>query len=428
MSGDRSMDVRFATDFIDVREKETRRGTRGVGNPEKRKNLRLYQTRRQRHHQQQQPQQMLADDASDFAALPRTVSTVNTNLNGSTTVTKSQQRLSANNGKGKSKSDSNNNNNNNYDNSNTATLVSAVAVSIGSINDDIALTRHDIKSLENSNKTVNTEAINLRNTYTDSSSNVNRTTSSVSSYSIQPSSSTTSSSSSLASLASSSSSSSFRGSSSPSTISSNLTLTVDAQPLPPLPLMPQQSASRSSFVAVPRQEKDSSEEYNTGRIKPEDLLELQERITKEILNSKLQEKEMLELQEKINREILNSKVFNMDAVAAGATSTSNRRKRKRKNQRAVNGMVADVGGYNSGGSNLGYAVGPSLPVGSSSKWKNSISLKARSLMNLHNNEAGRRKALREKRSKRRLKKVNLTDLIEIDVTWFHPEQSRRCES
>lgn len=80
----------------------------------------------------------------------------------------------------------------------------------------------------------------------------------------------------------------------------------------------------------------------------------------------------------------------MDAVAAGTTSTSNRRKRKRKNQRAVNGMVADVGGYNSGGSNLGYAVGPSLPVGSSSKWKNSISLKARSLMNLHNNEAGRR--------------------------------------
>lgn len=63
------------------------------------------------------------------------------------------------------------------------------------------------------------------------------------------------------------------------------------------------STTRSSSVAPPRQE-ESSEEYMESdggggvRIKPEDLLELQERITKEILNSKLQEKEMLELQVK----------------------------------------------------------------------------------------------------------------------------------
>lgn len=44
-------------------------------------------------------------------------------------------------------------------------------------------------------------------------------------------------------------------------------------------------------VAPPPQETEP-----ISRFKPEDLLELQERITKEILNSKLQEKEMIELQ------------------------------------------------------------------------------------------------------------------------------------
>lgn len=117
-------------------------------------------------------------------------------------------------------------------------------------------------------------------------------------------------------------------------------------------------------------------------INPDDLIELQERITKEILNSKLKEKEMLELQvsfqkrilfsyplmpfqyliyifirqENINREILNSKLFNGDA-------NGKRRKRKRKNQRAVSGDPPALSNSN---------------------------VKARSLMNLHNNEAGRR--------------------------------------
>lgn len=115
------------------------------------------------------------------------------------------------------------------------------------------------------------------------------------------------------------------------------------------------------------------------------------------------------LQEKINREILNSKVFNMDNMAAnGGGSNSNsggggngKRKRKRKNQRAVNGMLADVadaGPYatngnnnvqdTSGGSN-GAGGGGGL-AGGTGKWKNGIAAKARSLMNLHNNEAGRR--------------------------------------
>lgn len=40
----------------------------------------------------------------------------------------------------------------------------------------------------------------------------------------------------------------------------------------------------------------TSNSENTNKFKPEDLLELQEKITKEILNTKLQEKEMHELQ------------------------------------------------------------------------------------------------------------------------------------
>ncbi|KAH8413738.1 hypothetical protein KR222_005447 [Zaprionus bogoriensis] len=98
-------------------------------------------------------------------------------------------------------------------------------------------------------------------------------------------------------------------------------------------------------------------------INPDDLLELQERITKEILNSKLKEKEMHELQENINREIMNSKLFNGEAIGK-------RRKRKRKNQRAVSGDP------------------PTFPT---------TNIKARSLMNLHNNEAGRRAVIKKTR-------------------------------
>jgi len=61
-------------------------------------------------------------------------------------------------------------------------------------------------------------------------------------------------------------------------------------------------------------------------------------------------------QENINREILNSKLFNGEA-------NGKRRKRKRKNQRAVSGEAPVLSNAN---------------------------IKARSLMNLHNNEAGRR--------------------------------------
>lgn len=82
----------------------------------------------------------------------------------------------------------------------------------------------------------------------------------------------------------------------------------------------------------------------------DDLLDLQEKITKEILKSKLQENERQDLQASINRELLNSKVFSMDG------------QQQRKD-------------------------GKRGPLG---RIKNSASSKARSLMNLHNNEAGRR--------------------------------------
>ncbi|KAH8354937.1 hypothetical protein KR093_002157 [Drosophila rubida] len=120
----------------------------------------------------------------------------------------------------------------------------------------------------------------------------------------------------------------------------------------------------SSSLAPPRQE--SSDEKDDGsepRINSEDLIELQERITKEILNSKLKENDMIELQENINREILNSKLFNGE-------SNGKRRKRKRKNQRAVSGEAPVLSNAN---------------------------IKAISLMNLHNNEAGRRAVIKKTR-------------------------------
>lgn len=120
----------------------------------------------------------------------------------------------------------------------------------------------------------------------------------------------------------------------------------------------------SSSLAPPRQEYNNGNEDGTEpRINSEDLLELQERITKEILNSKLKENEMIELQENINREILNSKLFNGEA-------NGKRRKRKRKNQRAVSGEAPVLSNAN---------------------------IKARSLMNLHNNEAGRRAVIKKTR-------------------------------
>ncbi|XP_034650138.1 protein Wnt-5 isoform X2 [Drosophila subobscura] len=111
---------------------------------------------------------------------------------------------------------------------------------------------------------------------------------------------------------------------------------------------------------------------------PDDLFELQQRITKEILNSKLEGREMLVLQEKINREILNSKIFQAD-------DKSNRRKRKRKNQRAVVEDAPSAGNIDRGN----YVDGVDT--------RTTTTTKARSLMNLHNNEAGRRAVIKKTR-------------------------------
>ncbi|KAG5681206.1 hypothetical protein PVAND_010662 [Polypedilum vanderplanki] len=86
------------------------------------------------------------------------------------------------------------------------------------------------------------------------------------------------------------------------------------------------------------------------QIKADEMLKLQQKITQEILNSNLKEKEMNELQEKINKEILNSKIFNVNA-----DENIGRKKNRFK----------------------------------------TASAKARALMNLHNNEAGRRAILKK---------------------------------
>ncbi|XP_033248409.1 protein Wnt-5-like isoform X1 [Drosophila miranda] len=117
---------------------------------------------------------------------------------------------------------------------------------------------------------------------------------------------------------------------------------------------------------------------NSGPGLPDDLFELQQRITKEILNSKLEGREMLVLQEKINREILNSKIFQADGK-------SKRRKRKRKNQRAV---VEDAP-IASNNDRVNYVDGVDTST--------TTTTKARSLMNLHNNEAGRRAVIKKTR-------------------------------
>lgn len=70
---------------------------------------------------------------------------------------------------------------------------------------------------------------------------------------------------------------------------------------------------------------------------------------------------------------------------AGGGGGGGKRKRRRKNQRAINGMPndqqADATANGAAGDGGGEGAG---------KWKSSVTAKARSLMNLHNNEAGRR--------------------------------------
>ncbi|KAJ6629551.1 Protein Wnt-5, partial [Pseudolycoriella hygida] len=92
---------------------------------------------------------------------------------------------------------------------------------------------------------------------------------------------------------------------------------------------------------------NTSNTNGNSPFKPEDLLELQEIINKEIFSSKVQEKEMQELQAKINQKLLNSKVFNFEHQGLY------------KNTKKMNRL------------------------------KSSGSAKARTMMNLHNNEAGR---------------------------------------
>lgn len=131
-----------------------------------------------------------------------------------------------------------------------------------------------------------------------------------------------------------------------------------------------------------------------------DLLELQEKITKEILSSKLQEDEMKELQvsgetgwrirngififkqnylhpqEKINRELMNSKLFNnldMNQLDSPAQTKQQQQQKMLKKDR-----------LNGGG-------------GGANRLKSTASMKARTLMNLHNNEVGRRAVIKRSR-------------------------------
>lgn len=107
------------------------------------------------------------------------------------------------------------------------------------------------------------------------------------------------------------------------------------------------------------------------------LLELEQRITKEILTSKIDEEEMIKLQEKIKQEIVNTKFFKGEQQP---------RKKKRKNQRAA----ADAPAYPRNGIKESYKDGGILP-------RSTATVKARSLMNLHNNEAGRRAVIKKAR-------------------------------
>nr|XP_014102858.1 protein Wnt-5 isoform X1 [Bactrocera oleae]XP_036225868.1 protein Wnt-5 isoform X1 [Bactrocera oleae] len=331
---------KFATDFIDVREKETRRGTRGAGNPE-RKRGRFHQRRNQ-----QMQQTMQADDASAARLALLATTTLKTIATTTTTTTT------------------------------PATLVAQLEA-FASENEYISSDKENTQQQKQlfqqqqqqqqqqqiSNKTVSVDGNQQSNDNNAQAAGINTNMSTA------------------------------------TLTNSKDTTNIQTTTRTPAMATAQKSApsrGSSSSGNNNRQESNrdanadfSSEEEAARRIKPEDLLELQERITKEILNSKLQGKEMLELQEKINREILNTKVFNMDAGGGGG---GGKRKRRRKNQRAINGMPndqqADATANGAAGDGGGEGAG---------KWKSSVTAKARSLMNLHNNEAGRRAVIKKTR-------------------------------
>ncbi|XP_040163849.1 protein Wnt-5 [Anopheles arabiensis] len=98
-------------------------------------------------------------------------------------------------------------------------------------------------------------------------------------------------------------------------------------------------------------------------LRPEDLEKLQDKIAKEIANSNLNPKEITDLQERINKEITNSEVFNLKNV----NIYDKLKKIFRKPEKTLNGVQF------------------------------SASAKARALMNLHNNEAGRRAVIKKSR-------------------------------
>ncbi|XP_036332554.1 protein Wnt-5-like, partial [Rhagoletis pomonella] len=331
---------KFATDFIDVREKETRRGTRGAGNPERKRGGGRFHQRRN-----QQMQAMQADDASAVGAtttgrtsavtttttMPTVTTTTSTKSESSRTSTTTQLDVLAGGAAGSTTNEHIN-------------------------SDNKAKDKDNIQQQQlNSNKTAGVDGYNNKNnTQTVNNTNMSTTT----------------------------------------TLTGSKDTVTQPTKDPPATATQKSSPSRSgSNKSNNKQESnrnaDSYEDDAVGRIKAEDLLELQERIAKEILNSKLQGKEMLELQEKINREILNTKVFNIDAGGG------KRKRRRRKNQRAVNGMANDQ----QADANVNGAGGDGVDVGGGNggKWRNSITAKARSLMNLHNNEAGRRAVIKKTR-------------------------------
>uniref|UniRef100_A0AAG5CZH3 Protein Wnt n=1 Tax=Anopheles atroparvus TaxID=41427 RepID=A0AAG5CZH3_ANOAO len=98
-------------------------------------------------------------------------------------------------------------------------------------------------------------------------------------------------------------------------------------------------------------------------VRPEKLEKLQDKIAKEIANSNLNPKEMSDLQERINKEITNSEVFNLKNV----NIYDKLKEIFRKPEKTLNGVQF------------------------------SASAKARALMNLHNNEAGRRAVIKKSR-------------------------------
>ncbi|XP_035783163.1 protein Wnt-5-like isoform X1 [Anopheles albimanus] len=98
-------------------------------------------------------------------------------------------------------------------------------------------------------------------------------------------------------------------------------------------------------------------------IRPEDLVVLQKKIATEIEKSNLTPREMNDLQERIYKEVTNSEVFNLKNV----NIYERLKKMFRKPDKTLNGVQF------------------------------SASAKARALMNLHNNEAGRRAVIKKSR-------------------------------